>query len=440
MKKRVFFAGVEALGGVAEVAAAAGSPAHRVYHAIIDGKAERVKVLPALDLVWNPGYAVWPGVYECDFTEDGYIASIAVDESLVTGYGVYAPTGGELVLGTERTTYKFVPDATVYTASKTALPENFVGKIEDLRTVWDDNFFLDLNGDGVIQTMYIVRAAGQSYDPILPNIQKFGAEWGAVDEESGLAMEYNYYLPPETEGARHPLFIWFHGLHSGTSTWTSLYEFNPIANWAAPEFQSLFTSGGAYIMVPRANEDLRTGHGISWNPLQVKPFLKALDGFLEKHPAIDRDAIYIGGFSMGGGMTWLVIRERPDLFAAAVPCCPRTDYIGDLSELHRVAKLPIWEIHGEEDTPREYTEQLRAVLIPNAQAVGTDTRLLVLPHGYLLPDGVTPMPVDHLVWLPTLNNLRFNDGTPYSDASGEQVQSTLIEWLNEQSKIRKQNK
>jgi predicted peptidase len=133
-------------------------------------------------------------------------------------------------------------------------------------------------------------------------------------------------------------------------------------------------------------------------------------------------------------MTWLVIREHPERFAAAVPCCPRTDYIGDFAELDRLAALPIWCIHGEGDavTPPDLSERLKKVLLKNAARSGADTRFLILPTGYLFPDGVTKTPVDHLVWIPMFSNLLYNDGTKYRDRDGSEVQSTLIKWLGEQ--------
>ncbi|MDR0446900.1 MAG: prolyl oligopeptidase family serine peptidase [Oscillospiraceae bacterium] len=434
MKKLICFSGVEAPDGVRHVAASGEAPEHRVYSAIMDGDLCEVRVKKGLDLLRSPGWAVWPGPFLCEVDEAGYIVELSVDDSLITGYSISAPRDGKIVLGVEETEYSFVPGAPVYTVANPEIIRNYKSRIEDLQTDWNDNYFIRQNDDGAITEMYIFRQAGDGVSPLLDDIKKFRVAWGPVEPDTGLAIEYNYYAPPARDGVKYPLFIWFHGLHGGTSAWTNLFEYNPIGAWAGERFQRLFSSGGAYIMTPRANEDLRPGHGISWNPLQVKPFFAALDDFLERHPDADRDRIYVGGYSMGGGMTWLVIRERPEVFAAAVPCCPRMDYIGDYDELSRVAALPIWEIHGENDfiaTPEE-TERLRAALLDAASKTGADTRLLTLPTGYFFPDGVTRTPVDHLVWIPALNNLLYDDGAPYSDKDGAPVPSTLIVWLNAQ--------
>ncbi|MDR2421296.1 MAG: prolyl oligopeptidase family serine peptidase [Oscillospiraceae bacterium] len=439
MKKLVCFSGVEAPGGFRHVPASADVPEHRVYRAIIDGELREARVLRGLDLLRNPGWAVWPGPFLCEFDEGGYITGIETDDSLVTGYSVNAPANGKITLGVEETEYAFVPGAPVYTVANPEITEDFKSRVEDLRTDWNDNYFLRLNADGDISEMYIFRQAGDGASPLLDDIKKFRAAWGPVEPETGLAVEYNYYAPPARPGVKYPLFVWFHGLHGGSSTWTNLFEYNPIAAWAGERFQRLFSPGGAYIMTPRANEDLRPGHGISWNPLQVKPFFAALDSLIASRPDIDTDGIYAGGYSMGGGMAWLAIRERPGFFAAAVPCCPRMDYIGNIGELSALSALPIWEIHGEGDivTPPEESERLRRALLENAAATGADTRFLTLPTGYLFPDGVTKTPVDHLVWIPALNNLLYDDGTPYKDRDSSPVRSTLIEWLNGAARARK---
>ncbi|MDR0905526.1 MAG: hypothetical protein LBN00_05045, partial [Oscillospiraceae bacterium] len=303
MKKLVCFTGVEAPGGRTEVGAAGGgNPPHSLYWAIVDGELRQVKVLAERDLLWFPGFAVWVGVFECDF-EQGFITHVGYAESIVTGYSVAAPKDGEIVLGVEETAYKFAPNTPAYIASKGSLVTDFKSTVGELEASWDDNWFLKLNGDGAIETMWVVKGGGGE-SPQLAQIKRFRAAWGPA-AENGLAIEYNYYAPPIEDGVKKPLFIWFHGLHGGTSTWTNLFEFNPISTWTEDAIQSQFPSGGAYLMTPRANEDLRPGHGLSWNAAHVAPFFAALDDFLAKNPNIDEKRVYVGGFSMGGGMTWL---------------------------------------------------------------------------------------------------------------------------------------
>ncbi|NLL38172.1 MAG: prolyl oligopeptidase family serine peptidase [Clostridiales bacterium] len=262
-----------------------------------------------------------------------------------------------------------------------------------------------------------MQAAGEGTDPLLEDIKKFKAAQSA--------LEYTYYQPPAKEGTKYPVFVWFHGLHGGTSTWTSHFEFNPIASWANERFQKRFSAGGAYIMVPRAYEDLREGRGISWNPWHVELFMSTLDDFLREHPDADPERVYIGGYSMGGYMTWLVARSHPERFAAAVPCCSSGMNL-EGEELEWVARLPFWAIHCEGDfIPLETVSgPMRSLMSRNLQS-----RFLILPEGFYFPNG-TPTVHNHLVWIPLLNDLQFNDGTLYADRDGKLVESTLIQWLN----------
>ncbi len=60
---------------------------------------------------------------------------------------------------------------------------------------------------------------------------------------------------------------------------------------------------------------------------------------------VDRDRIYLTGFSMGGFGTWELGVRRPDLFAALVPICGAApmDYLGNL------VNMPVWAFHGALD-------------------------------------------------------------------------------------------
>jgi dienelactone hydrolase len=411
MTKLVCFSGVEAPDGHEDCGDG------RKYWAIVDGILQQVTVLPERGLTGGSGYAVWPGVYACRFNAEGMIEKVRVAEEIVAGYSVAAPQDDQIVLGVEAKAYRYVPGAPVYWVENPSVIRDYKTRIEDLKTDWNDNFFLKLNADGAIEEMYIFKQGGDGTSPQLDEIRKFKQAQGA--------LEYTYYQPPAKSGVKYPVFVWFHGLHGGTSTWTSHFEFNPIANWASDRFQSRFASGGAYIMVPRAYEDLRDGHGVSWNPWHVPLFMETLDDFLKAHPDADPDRVYIGGYSMGGFMTWLVATSHPERFAAAVPCCAPAQAL-EGEQLERVAKLPFWAIHCEGDMfPNE-------VVVPPVEALmakNPRSRILVLPAGYKFPDG-SPTIHNHLVWIPALNDLMYNDGTLYCDRDSVPVASTLIEWLN----------
>ncbi len=66
---------------------------------------------------------------------------------------------------------------------------------------------------------------------------------------------------------------------------------------------------------------------------------------LQKEFSIDRNRLYVVGYSMGGYAVWDAIQRWPNLFAAAVPVCGG----GDETKAPRIAQIPIWAFHGARD-------------------------------------------------------------------------------------------
>jgi predicted peptidase len=66
---------------------------------------------------------------------------------------------------------------------------------------------------------------------------------------------------------------------------------------------------------------------------------------VEKEYKIDANREYLTGLSLGGMGTWSIALKFPDRFAAIVPICGR----GDTSQAAKIAQLPTWCFHGDED-------------------------------------------------------------------------------------------
>ena len=88
-----------------------------------------------------------------------------------------------------------------------------------------------------------------------------------------------------------------------------------------------------------------------------------LDYVLETYPEIDKDRVYVMGYSAGGGATWRWINQSPDRFAAAAPC----GFTGGSAQddAKKLAKLPIWAMAGGNDGKnpagiRNMVERLKA--------------------------------------------------------------------------------
>ena len=162
-------------------------------------------------------------------------------------------------------------------------------------------------------------------------------------------LKYLVYVPRQVEpGKRYPLVIYLHGsckecvtherimLESGLQIWHG-YDRNVQRE---PTF--LFAPAGG------------TG-GWTREPRRAKIF-ELIDGLLEEFP-IDRQRIYILGFSMGGAGTWNYIQERPTFFAAANPQAIG----GGTVNAEAVKNVPIWATIGVDDNA-ERIEQLTANL------------------------------------------------------------------------------
>ena len=424
--------------GYEEVDATETEPAHRLYWAIVDGVQQQVKVLPEKMLLGYPGYNTWARPCTATFNEDGYIYKTRPVPDLLNGNSIYPAADGKITLGIHPEEYTYASDVKVYLASQYALIENYEISITELDRGWDDEWNIILNSAGEIQTMFVMTgvSSNDGTGTLYDEIAKFDVGSGPVDEDTGLSTEYLYYKPEIESTEKYPLVIWFHGMWGGISTWNGVMYYNDICRFASDEYQSAFTAGGAYVICPRSNEDLAENHNMSWNQLQVGSYELALDEFIENNPNVDTDRIYVGGYSMGGGMTWLAISSRPDYYAAAFPCTPISSYVPSGSELNQFAALPIWQTHGVADPVVTVTGTYNIMpsFAANAQAMGTDTRFLILEESFKEPDGETTISNDHCCWIPVLNNMLYNNGTKYADMDGVQVESTLIEWLNEQSK------
>lgn len=162
-------------------------------------------------------------------------------------------------------------------------------------------------------------------------------------------MNYRMYSPPAEDGEEYAVLFWLHGyLQGGSDNEKQILE-NRVTYFASDEIQEKF--GGMYVVAPQNPEDDKT-----WSWMQTDetgrssslPVLISLINEVIGDNRIDKDRVYIGGFSAGGFMTWHTILEYPELFAAAIPVC--SAYAPTAEELQVLKDMPIWIVHSAADS------------------------------------------------------------------------------------------
>ncbi|MGK6318669.1 prolyl oligopeptidase family serine peptidase [Sphingomonas sp. DT-204] len=112
----------------------------------------------------------------------------------------------------------------------------------------------------------------------------------------------------------------------------------------------------------------------------------------EREFRTDRNRVYVMGLSMGGNGTWALAYDQPDRFAGTVVVCgfvkplgfreyqpiaPASEPDPYAAMARRIARLPVWIVHGDADpvVPVEDSRQMAAAL----KAVGAQVRYKELP-------------------------------------------------------------
>lgn len=187
-------------------------------------------------------------------------------------------------------------------------------------------------------------------DRVMPVIDRFDVSGSFTHNDQTLT--YASYSP-EGSDEKSPLIIWLHGGGEGGTDPSIPLVANKAANYASDEIQALF--GGAYVLSPQSPTYwMDNGEGSMTRGQTEDIFHEALMAlirdYVETHPQIDRDRIYLGGCSNGGYMTLKLLLEHPDYFAAAFPSALayQSQYLSD-EDIRSIRKVPIWFVHAKDD-------------------------------------------------------------------------------------------
>lgn len=244
-------------------------------------------------------------------------------------------------------------------------------------------------------------------------------------------LKYASFAPNADDG-QNPLIIWLHGAGEGGMDTTIDTLGNKVTTLVGNEIQGIMN--GAYVLAPQSPTfwmDDGSGQYTKDGTSKYTEVLMALiENFVDSHPDIDPNRVYIGGCSNGGFMTMNMIMKYPTYFAAAFPICEAYDdsWITD-EMLEGIKDLPIWFTQAANDP----------VVDPQKTMLPTYDRLVAMNASnlhrsyfddvhdtsglYFMPDGTTPYQYNgHWSWIYTLNNECVENGV------------TIFEWLASQSK------
>lgn len=204
--------------------------------------------------------------------------------------------------------------------------------------------------------------------------------------------EFRYRLLPPAkiiEGRRYPLVVYLHG--SGETGTDNCRQLNDLPSlMVKPEYRERFD---CFVLAPQCPDGLSWTSSIIVPPggstsEPVTPALPSIETVLSDQP-IDRQRVYLTGFSMGGFGTWGLAALKPELFAAIVPVCGG----GNPSTASNLVNIPTWAVHGGRDkvvVPEQSQQMIDALTTARGQP-----RLNILPDAghestwaYALDSGV----------------------------------------------------
>lgn len=160
-------------------------------------------------------------------------------------------------------------------------------------------------------------------------------------------------------------------VHAGNEHLQAVYT----ANGKLAEDPTLPTRGfPGFVVVPQSDDGTYYNYGN----------FQAIVDLLVAQYNIDPDRIYIHGLSNGGQGTWNIVRNRPELFAAALPMSatiPASDPIFT-SEVAKAVPIPTWIFQG--GTDGNPTVNNTNQIVDKLRAAGASVRYKIYPtvgHG-----------------------------------------------------------
>lgn len=174
-----------------------------------------------------------------------------------------------------------------------------------------------------------------------------------VFTKENIQIPYRLLTPKNNnKNQKYPLVITFHNsVRIGNDNENQLEPF--ARTWLRPE---IYTKYQCYVIAPQFSqrssiyEKNSDGIQISKPSRDVFALLELIQNVEKEYPNIDKDRIYLAGYSMGASTAQNLLNIAPNKFAAIVSVAA----VPDFSNLTKLSKKNIWLIHGEKDDDNPY--------------------------------------------------------------------------------------
>ncbi|ROI04820.1 phospholipase [Chryseobacterium sp. G0240] len=187
-----------------------------------------------------------------------------------------------------------------------------------------------------------------------------------IYKTGSIQIPYRFLTPKNNaNGKKYPLVITFHNSSRiGTDNESQL---EPVAKiWLRDEIYNKYP---CYVLAPQFDKR-SSNYENSGGDVQIsKPsdaavaILKLIKDVEKEYPDIDKNRIYLVGYSMGASTAQNLLNLKPSAFTALVSIAA----VPDFSNLKNINKKNIWLIHGEQDNENPYkgSVELTNRLTPN---------------------------------------------------------------------------
>ncbi len=174
-------------------------------------------------------------------------------------------------------------------------------------------------------------------------------------------LKYNYllHIPRRDidEYKTYPTIIYLHGAGQ-----RGVFPEKLLKN-GLPYYVNQKTDFPFIVISPQAT------YGGWWDPELLDKFLELM---IKTYP-IDKNSIYLTGYSMGGVGTWNLSAYNPKRFAAIAPLAGS----GFKKDAKRLKSVPTWIFHGEDDTAVPINEA--EIMYDALKEVNGDVKFTKLP-------------------------------------------------------------